>query len=148
MPGIFWPTGGLKNQHIYSIFTAKIDIEVLPYIEAPWAPKVNIGGFTWAWRIRGDHVNAVTGACRGSRAHAERQARRAAARCSMQASSSSLIASRSGLSFIAASDSGFVAFVVILLLVWVCMIGSFGMARAGRARGFGIVEYPQRFALG
>lgn len=57
-----------------------IDIEILPCAEAPWAPKVHCGDFTWAWRIRRGHVNQVTGVCSGPRRYAERMAKHAAAR--------------------------------------------------------------------
>lgn len=57
-----------------------IDIEILPYAEAPWAPKSHGCNFTWAWRIRKDSVNNVTGTCSGPRRYAMQMARRAAAR--------------------------------------------------------------------
>jgi hypothetical protein len=57
-----------------------IDIEVVPYAEAPWAPRSHGCKFTWAWRIRKDHVNRISGACGGPRRHAEKMAKHAAAR--------------------------------------------------------------------
>ncbi len=52
-------------------------IEVCAYTEAPWAPR-DIQDFQWAWRVTSPNGNRITGACNGTKSHAQGQAQRAA----------------------------------------------------------------------
>lgn len=61
-----------------SIRSIRIDIE--PYEAAPWAPQTPGTKMKWGYRARSLSGNTITGACAGSRAYAERQARHAAER--------------------------------------------------------------------
>lgn len=55
----------------------KIRIEVVPYDQAPWAPRVP--GATWAYRVTAPSGNWIAGARIGSRKEIQQQADQCAA---------------------------------------------------------------------
>ena len=61
--------------------TSGVLVQVMPYADAPWAPKAG-AGLAWAWRVLSG-AHEVTGATAGDRAVAEDQAEAASKRVAL-----------------------------------------------------------------